>query len=48
MTTKIFYFSGTGNSLYVARELEKKIPDSNIESIVQWLSADVIEMQRKL
>jgi len=26
MTTEIYYFSGTGNSLYIARELQKRIP----------------------
>ena len=28
MTTKVFYFTGTGNSLYVAKCLVKKIYES--------------------
>lgn len=43
MITKIYYFSGTGNSLYIARQLKKQIPNSDIEPIVKWLSADIIE-----
>jgi flavodoxin len=29
MTTEIYYFSGTGNSLYVAKELQKLIPEAD-------------------
>ncbi|OOM75907.1 hypothetical protein CLPUN_29440 [Clostridium puniceum] len=31
--TQIFYFSGTGNSLYVAKELQKRLPQSTLISI---------------
>jgi flavodoxin len=34
MSTEIFYVSGTGNSLYVARELNKKLPNSKIVSLI--------------
>lgn len=39
MTTEIYYFSGTGNSLYVARELQKRIPDSTLVPIAALLNA---------
>jgi len=38
MTTKIYYFSGTGNSLYVAKELALGIPDSKLIPIVAILN----------
>lgn len=38
MVTDIYYFSGTGNSLYVAKELQARIPDSNLISIVSVLN----------
>jgi len=44
MSTEIYYFSGTGNSLHVAEELQKKIVDSKLISIVSLLSNDVIEI----
>ncbi|MCQ6963336.1 EFR1 family ferrodoxin [Methanolobus chelungpuianus] len=43
MSTDIYYFSGTGNSLYVARELQKRLPDSRLVPIVGLLHKDVIE-----
>ncbi|MFH1416423.1 MAG: EFR1 family ferrodoxin [Elusimicrobiota bacterium] len=33
MQTRIFYFSGTGNSLKVAREIARNIPDTHLISI---------------
>ncbi|MBN1699065.1 MAG: EFR1 family ferrodoxin [Spirochaetales bacterium] len=39
MKTQLFYFSGTGNSLYVARELEKMIPRSVLVPMVGALDA---------
>ena len=45
MSTEIYYFSGTGNSLYVARELQKRIPDSIIIPIVSLLNKKVIQTQ---
>ncbi|HER23687.1 MAG TPA: ferredoxin [Candidatus Atribacteria bacterium] len=47
MSTEIYYFSGTGNSLFVARELQKKIPDSVIIPIVSLLHKDFIQTNGK-
>ncbi|MFW9969105.1 MAG: EFR1 family ferrodoxin [Candidatus Odinarchaeota archaeon] len=38
MSTTIYYFSGTGNSLFVARELKKHIPDSELIPIAAILN----------
>jgi ferredoxin len=38
ISTEIFYFSGTGNSLFVAREISKGIPNSIITPIVACVS----------
>ena len=43
MSTEIYYFSGTGNSLYAAKELQKRIPETKLIPIVSLLSKDVIE-----
>ena len=43
MSTEIYYFSGTGNSLHVARELQKRIPETNLIPMVSLLNKDVIE-----
>ena len=40
---EIYYFSGTGNSLYVARELQERIPETKLIPIVSLLNEDVIE-----
>lgn len=37
MKTTIYYFSGTGNSLHVAKELSKKIENSEIKPIVKMM-----------
>ena len=47
MSTEIYYFSGTGNSLYVARELQKRITDSIIIPMVSLLNKKVIRTQGK-
>jgi len=47
MSTEIYYFSGTGNSLYVAKELQKRIPDAIIIPIVSLLNRKVIQTQGK-
>ena len=36
--TEIYYFSGTGNSLHVARELQKRIPDTDLIPIISLLN----------
>jgi ferredoxin len=41
MKTEIYYFSGTGNSLYVARELQKKIPNSSLIPIIRLLNKNM-------
>ncbi|MDD3656088.1 MAG: hypothetical protein PHI72_04895 [Atribacterota bacterium] len=42
MKTEIYYFSGTGNSLYMARELQKKIPNSSLIPIIRLLPTKAI------
>ncbi len=34
MKTQIYYFSGTGNSLHIARQLKKRVPGSTLVSMV--------------
>jgi hypothetical protein len=34
MCTEIYYFSGTGNSLHVAKELQKRLPDAELVPIL--------------
>lgn len=43
MSTEIYYFSGTGNSFYVARELQKRIPESILIPMVSLLHQDHIK-----
>jgi ferredoxin len=43
MSTEIYYYSGTGNSLYVARELQRRIPESNLIPIVRLLCNDTVK-----
>jgi len=43
MSTEIYYFSGTGNSLHVAKELQKGIPHTELIPMVSLLNKDVIE-----
>jgi NAD-dependent dihydropyrimidine dehydrogenase PreA subunit len=45
MSTEIYYFSGTGNSLFVARELEKRIPDAAVIPIVGLLGNKTVQAQ---
>ena len=40
--TDLFYFSGTGNSLFVANELAKKIPGSTVRPIISLLRQGMI------
>jgi flavodoxin len=39
----IYYFSGTGNSLFVAKELQKRIPDAKLIPIVKHLKDSSIK-----
>jgi len=43
INTEIYYFSGTGNSLYVAKELQKLIPKSELIPIIKALRSDSIK-----
>lgn len=43
MSTAIYYFSGTGNSLHGARELQKRLPESRLMPIVRMLSQESIK-----
>jgi ferredoxin len=43
----IYYFSGTGNSLHVARELQKRVPETKIIPIVNLLHKGVVETSAK-
>jgi Fe-S-cluster-containing hydrogenase component 2 len=38
LETTLYYFSGTGNSLYIARELSKKINDCSIKPIAKYIN----------
>jgi len=42
MNTEIYYFSGTGNSLFIAQERQKRIPDSKLIPIVCLLKRNKI------
>jgi ferredoxin/flavodoxin len=43
MSTEIYYFSGTGNSLYVAKELQKLIPEADLIPIAGVMKSDNIK-----
>lgn len=47
ISTDIFYFSGTGNSLFIARELNKRIPNSRLIPIVSLLNSHRILPQSR-
>ena len=40
MSSEIYYFSGTGNSLHIAKELHKRIPETDLKPIVSLLNQD--------
>jgi len=42
MSTEIYYFSGTGNSLHVARELQKRIPETKRVPIVSLVNRETV------
>ncbi len=37
MSTEIYYFSGTGNSLFAAKEVKKRLPDASLVPIVSLI-----------
>ena len=43
MGAEIYYFSGTGNSLHVAMELQKRIPETELMPIVSLLDRNTIK-----
>ena len=43
MSTEIYYFSGTGNSLHAAKELQNRIPEANLISMVSLINKDGVE-----
>jgi NAD-dependent dihydropyrimidine dehydrogenase PreA subunit len=43
MGIDIYYFSGTGNSLHVAKELQRRMPEVNLIPMVSLLNKDIIE-----
>ncbi len=43
MNIEVYYFSGTGNSLHAAKELQKRIPEIKLIPIVSLLNRDIIE-----
>lgn len=43
MNTEIYYFSGTGNSLFVARELQKRLPGSELKPIVSLVNEQEVK-----
>ena len=42
MSTEIYYFSGTGNSLHVARELQKRISEVKLIPIISLVSKESV------
>jgi NAD-dependent dihydropyrimidine dehydrogenase PreA subunit len=42
---EIYYFSGTGNSLHVAQEIQKRIPDTALIPILSLLNEEAIELK---
>ncbi len=44
MNTEIYYFSGTGNSLYIARELQARIPGARLIPMIALLNKESIRV----
>lgn len=42
MSTEIYYFSGTGNSLHVAKELQKRMPETKLIPILSLVGQDSV------
>ena len=47
MSTEIYYFSGTGNSLFVAKELQKRLPESVLIPMVSLMEGRSIQTKGK-
>jgi NAD-dependent dihydropyrimidine dehydrogenase PreA subunit/flavodoxin len=42
VSTEIYYFSGTGNSLHVAQELQKRIPEAGLFPILSLVNQETV------
>lgn len=42
---EIYYFSGTGNSLHIAQEIQKRIPDTTLIPLLSLLNEKAIELK---
>lgn len=42
MGTEIYYFSGSGNSLHVARELARRVPEADLQPMVAYLDQESV------
>lgn len=42
MSTEIFYFSGTGNSLHVAKELQRRLPEAKLIPILRLVDKESV------
>jgi NAD-dependent dihydropyrimidine dehydrogenase PreA subunit/flavodoxin len=42
MSTEIYYYSGTGNSLHVAKELQKRLPGAELVPILSLAGAELV------
>lgn len=47
MSTEIYYFSGTGNSLHVARELQNRIPEAELFPIISLVNKETVTTNGK-
>ncbi len=45
--TELYYFSGTGNSLHAARELQKRLPEARLIALVGLLGQDTVKTDAK-
>jgi NAD-dependent dihydropyrimidine dehydrogenase PreA subunit len=45
VSTEIYYFSGTGNSLHVAKELQKRIPEAELIPIIGMMNRGPVTAQ---
>lgn len=48
MSTEIYYFSGSGNSLHVAQELRKRIPETTLLPIVGLMNREFVETHSEI
>jgi len=42
VSTEVYYFSGTGNSLHVAKELQKRIPEARLKPIISLVDRESV------